>query len=219
LGRTPHGTREVEIALLLFAALWLAGREPIQGAAAVLIGAGGAAAFALTPAALAVVWGLAAIAAAALGRRWPPFAWQAPVWAAAAAVAAFLAHGPMLPVVAVLTAIALAVANRLRFVLLCIVTLLALASVEMLLVTGDPAVLAMERSIVIALAAVALSLLPLPEGGTAARLVLILGGIKLVAEDLRAGRAVTIVVALAAYGLAMLIIARRFGVRRREPPL
>ena len=209
VGRTPHSMWMVEAALLAFAALWIASRDPIQSAVAILLGAGGASAFALTPTALAAIWGAAAVGAAALGRRWAPCGWIAPLWALAATVAAFLAHGPMLPIVGVLTAVALVVAARVRLALLCISTVLALASVETLLVAGDPAVLAMERSIVLAVAAVVLSLLPIAEGATVSRLVLIFGAIKLVAEDMRAGRATMIVVALAAYGLAMLVIARR----------
>lgn len=217
LGRTPHPVWAVELVLLAFAGLWLIGRDPIQRSAALLIGIGGASAFALVSAALAIGWAVAAVAAAALGRRWPPFTWQAPFWAAAATAAAFIARGPVLPAVGMLTAVALVFAARLRLPLLAIATLTALASADMVVVAGDPAIVAMERSIVIAVAAVVLSLLPIPEGRTVALFVLVFGGVKLVVEDLRAGRATMMVIALAAYGVAMLVIAWRRRARATAP--
>jgi hypothetical protein len=71
--------------------------------------------------------------------------------------------------------------------------------------------LAMERSVAIAVTAVLLSVLGQVRADAArlAPLVLVLGGIKLLVEDFRTGGAATIAVALAAYGAAMVIIARR----------
>ena len=69
----------------------------------------------------------------------------------------------------------------------------------------------MERSVILALAAVLLSLLGRvrPEAAILARVVLVFAGLKLLVEDFRVGRATTIVVALAVYGTAMVILARR----------
>ena len=70
----------------------------------------------------------------------------------------------------------------------------------------DQATLALVRTAV--LAAIAAILARVPAGSGIARAILVIGGIKLIAEDVRLGRAAILVIAFAAYGCAMLIVAR-----------
>lgn len=192
--------------------------ESIQTAAALIVGAGGASLIAFDAFTLAIGWSAVAVTTAAIGRWSERLQWtlQAPVWALAATLAAFtLESRTALWIVGVLAAIALAlvpaVASLSRLTLLGIVVLIALAGAEVLLTGIDAGVLAMERSVILALTAVLLSLLGRvrPEAAILARVILAFAGLKLLVEDFRVGRATTIVVALAVYGTAMVILARR----------
>ena len=228
LDRAPRTV--AAIALVSMAILWVVAiearprwPESIQTAAALIAGGGGASLIAFDAFTLAIVWSAMAVATAAIGRWTERLQWtlQAPVWALAATLAAFIAafsaesRPAALWIAGALTAMALAlipaVAPLARLTLLGIVTVIVLAGANALLTAADAGVLAMERSILLALAAVLLALLGRirPEAATLARVVLALAGLKLLIEDFRIGRATTIVLALAAYGTAMLIIARR----------
>ena len=224
LDRAPRTA--AAIALVSMAILWVVAietrprwPESIQTAAALIVGAGGASLIAFDAFTLAIAWSVLAVATAAIGRWTERLQWtlQAPVWALAATIAAFSAETrtTALWVVGALAAVALAllpaVASLARLTLLGTVMLIALASANALLTAADAGVLAMERSVILALAAVLLSLLGRvrPEATILARVVLAVAGLKLLVEDFRIGRATTIVIALAAYGTAMLIIARR----------
>ena len=228
LDRAPRTV--AEIALVSMAILWVLAievrplwPESIQTAAALIIGAGGASLIAFDAFTLAIGWSAVAVTTAAIGRWSKRLQWtlQAPVWALAATVAAFsvaLTAGSRaltLGVVGALGVLALAlvppVAPLARLTLLGIITLIAIAGAEVLLTGIDAGVLAMERSVILALAAVLLSLLGRvrPEAAILARVVLAFAGLKLLVDDFRVGRATTIVVALAVYGTAMVILARR----------
>jgi len=193
--------------------------ESIQSAAIVLIAAGGAGLLMLTAPALAVAWGTLAALTAAIGRasRREQWTMQAAFWVLASTAAAFLSEPrpSMLLIAGALTLVTLALvpadAAWSRLTLLAVVTVIALASVDGLLIRGSAGVLAMERSMAIAVTAVLLSLIGhvRTEAARLAPLVLVAGGIKLLIEDFRTGGAATIAVALAAYGTAMVIIARR----------
>jgi len=50
--------------------------------------------------------------------------------------------------------------------------------------------------------------LPLPELGWTAYVLLVMGGIKLLAEDIPYGRAATLVIAFALYGLSLIVVPR-----------
>ena len=214
------------IALISIATLWVIvietrprWPESIQVAVIVLIAAGGAGLLTLKTPALAVVWGTLAALTAAIGRATQRAQWtmQAPCWMLAATVAAFLSapRPSMLLIAGALALVTLALvpaeAGASRLTLLAIVTVIALASVDVLLIRGGAGVLAMERSMAIAVTAVLLSLLGhvRTDAARLAPLVLAAGGVKLLIEDFRTGGAATIAVALAAYGTAMVIIARR----------
>jgi hypothetical protein len=84
---------------------------------------------------------------------------------------------------------------------------------------ADAAALALVRSAVLAGAAVVLALLrrrtSLPELGWLAYALVVLGGVKLVLEDLPAGRALTLFLAFGLYGAALLWIPKLL--RRRDP--
>jgi hypothetical protein len=75
-----------------------------------------------------------------------------------------------------------------------------------------PMTIALIRTLTLALLAILLALLSRLTGSgeamTIARVVLAVGGLKLLAEDMRVGRAAMLVVAFVAYGCAMLLVAR-----------
>lgn len=228
LDRAPRTV--AAIALLSMAILWVVAiearprwPESIQTAAALITGIGGASLIVFDAFTLAMAWSALAVTTAAIGGRTERLQWtlQAPVWALAATIAAFIAafntesRTTALWVAGALAAIALALipeaAPMTRLTLLATVTVIVLSGANELLTAADAGVLAMERSVILALAAVLLSLLgrARAEATTLARVVLAVTGLKLLIEDFRIGRATTIVIALAAYGTAMLIIARR----------
>lgn len=223
LDRAPRPA--AAIALASMAVLWAVAiearprwPESIQTAAALIVGAGGASLTAFDAFTLAVGWSAVAVTAAAIGRWSERLQWtlQAPVWALAATLAAFTVESrTALWIAGVLAAIALALVPAVvplaRLTLLGIITLIVLAGANASLTAVDAGVLAMERSVILALAAVLLSLLGRvrPEAAILARVVLAVAGLKLLVDDFRVGRATTIVVALAVYGTAMVILARR----------
>ena len=207
----------------------------IAGAIAALMGS----LLVLTPLALTIAWAIGAAVSAAIGRRtsWIPLHVHAALWSATAAIVAGL---PMLfaralfspvatpeesrlplIVAGALAAITLwltdAGARRSRLVLLAIfgATVIALALADASAMSNR-AMLATVRTGALAVAAVALSLLSrkVPEAQTLAWVVLILGGAKLLAQDLAIGNATTLVVALALYGGAIVLVAHR---RERAP--
>jgi hypothetical protein len=198
----------LSVLLAVMFALAILRRDPL-----LLIGAGWAgliaSLLAIQPWALPLLWSAAALMCAAIGRRWSAVSVPASLWCIAAGVAC-VASPKALPVVAVVAAISLTMTRRelapvSRFVFLAVATIAAIASAFVFLPETTP----MIRTAIIALAAVALSLLPIPEGSVIARVLLAIGGLKLLLDDLRAGQATAIVVALALYGGAMVIVARR----------
>lgn len=160
--------------------------------------------------ALPIAWAAAALASAAIARQrsWDAMSVHAALWAVAAAVVSFRSTASLFAV-ALLTVIALSITprGRSRLVLVSVITLTLIVGVLTLLPENS----AMIRTAILAFAAIILSLLSgvVPEAAIAARIVLVIGGAKLLVEDLRGGQATTIVIALALYGGAMLIVARR----------
>lgn len=98
-----------------------------------------------------------------------------------------------------------------RLTLLSVATVAAIVIALSGLAGSEPALAALNRTAVLAVAAAALALLGrfIAEGPLIARVLLVIGGGKLLFEDLRVGRATTMVIALAIYGGAMLIVARK----------
>jgi hypothetical protein len=200
----------------------------IAGAVAALIGS----MLVLSPFALAIAWSVAGVTSAAIGRRvsWRALHVHAACCPTAAAIAtglpvllasALFASGATLPsprlpliVVGVLSAVTLWLSDRdalrSRLTLLAITTsaLLVLALADGSAMANRP-LLAMTRTAALAIVAVALSFLGriVAEGRTLAWIVLVLGGVKLLAQDLTAGNAVTLVFALALYGGAIVLVA------------
>ena len=227
LDRTPHARWMVELALLAIAGGWLGGRASspptragrddesgragsppsvsLQGAFAVVIGAGGASLFAFTAPQLAIVWALAAIVAAAVTRRAGIYAAVSIVCAIGSLVAAFIA-GPQF-VTPMLIAIAFALLPQdiivVRVTMLCLIVIGLFAAMQTSL-----ALTPLHRSLVLAAAAILFALPRRRESAIVARIILGIAALQILAEDARAG-ATTMVVALAAYGVAMLIVARR----------
>jgi hypothetical protein len=165
---------------------------------------------------LAIAWGGAMLGAASIARRmaWPAMAVQAACWSIAA-FGVSVRSDPVLLIVAVLAAVALLitqqdVAPRSRLVLLFVVSGAILTAILSLIPNSDRALLALNRTAILAVSAVVLSLLSrfLPEARTIAWTLIVLGGVKLLIEDLPVGHATTMVVALALYGGAMVIVAR-----------
>lgn len=217
------------IAALSYAAAFLRARDD----AAIVLAIAGAIALAigthllLQPFALAIVWAAAAAASSLIARRrsWYSMNVHAACWALAAAVAAGLPRAivsashpsPALVIVGVAAAVALwsapSQSHRSRLVLLAIVTLTAIV----VMVGGvsdlmtSRAILAMTRTVALSIAAIVLAGMGsrVDEARSLARILLVVGGAKLLVEDLTAGRAVAIVVALAVYGGAIVIVARR----------
>ena len=202
-----HGRTSAIVALVGFAGASLLMNE-LQAAVAVLIGVGGAAALALVAPAVAMVWAVGAAAAAFAGRRAITSAYFAPLWAVGAVVAALVSgHAWALLAAGAIGAVALALMPadnvRLRAVMLAVVAFAALASIQSAF-TLTP----MHRSLILAAAAAGLALARRRETRIVAWLILIAGAVKLLTEDVR-GSATGMVVALVAYGLAMLVVARR----------
>jgi len=166
---------------------------------------------------VAIAWSGAMLAAAGTARRmaWPAMAVQAACWGVAA-FGVSIGSDTALLVVAVLAAVAVLMtppdaAPRSRLVLLFVVSAAIIMAILSLIPSSERALLALNRTAVLAVSAVVLSLVSrfLPEARIMAWALLVLGGVKLIIEDLPAGHATTMVVALALYGGAMVIVARR----------
>lgn len=196
----------------------------IAGAAAVGIGS----LLALRPSAVAMAWAIAAAVSAAVGMNIFAACWALAASVVAGLPAAFIAAffssspatlRPSLPLLVVCLSGAVAVwisareARGTRLTLLGITTLIFMVIVlpGFANLAPDRPAVALARTFVLAAAAVLLAMLSvfIAEAKTIATIVLILGGAKLLIEDLRVGRASTVVVALALYGFALLIVARR----------
>jgi len=164
---------------------------------------------------LVIVWSLMAVA---MARRWTR---QAPLWILAATAAAFVSN--TLPIVGVLALVALVLmpADALysRLIVLMVSTLALFAGASSLLTAGDAGVLAMQRSIILALIAALLSFLGRmrPEAAIAARIVLGVAALKFLFDDLRLGHATTIAIALVAYGIVLLACPPYRRNRRNTP--
>jgi hypothetical protein len=165
----------------------------------------------IEPAALAIVCAIITASSAAIGRRlaWDAMSVHAAAWAVAAFATALRSPVSLLAVCAAAVA-SLLMMNRSRLVLLAVATaslIVAAAS----FISFDQRFVPLTRTAILAIAAVVLSIISrrIPEAVTIARVVLVIAGLKLLIEDLRFGQATTIVVALALYGGAMLIVARR----------
>ena len=155
---------------------------------------------------LSLAWMAASLASAFVARRrnWYAMTIHASIWAVAALVTS-VKSGVALSVVAVAAALALAITKE-RLVLLIVVTVAAIGATLWFLPESSPLI----RTAILAFAAIVLALLgrTMPEANIVARIVLVLGGVKLLVEDLRVGQATAIVVALSLYGGAMVIAAR-----------
>lgn len=200
-----------------------------RGTVATALAAGGAIAIAygtfgtLLPSMLALTWGAIGFATAVAGGRWKWDAMnvQSALWAVASLIAAGMAQP--LPLVAVCALALLSLWWGSREAHACRLALLAVVTSSAFLITMSvalrfmeaPGTIAVTRSLLIALAAVLLyALTPLvPEAKTIARALLVIGGIKLIVEDLRVSPAMLIVIALAAYGGAL-----SFAASRRSTP-
>ena len=264
IAQTPPPPATVEIALLAFAAMWLAAPLMPQAIVATAIGTSGAAivaafhgghpvavavtclvfsttAYVAASKRLSVAAGIAAAigtlllfdlpvaaimwAAAAAVSAWFGRDAQAACWAVASAIAAglpqalFTATDPPFAVVVVGVVAAVALwhvpheSRPARYAFLAIATGAAIAvNVGALsgLMTG-PALVAVTRTAALAIAAVVLVAISdsVPEAKLVSVVLLVITGAKLLLEDLRAGRAVTIVIALAMYGGALVFVASR----------
>lgn len=183
----------------------------------------------LQPAFLSGVWAIASVASSFAARRgsWDSMNVHAAFWALAAAVASGLPSvlvtakdpSPVTVFVGLVAAIALwsapEQAHRSRLLLLSVATAVSIAVVAggVSDLMKSRAILAMTRTVVFSIAAVVLAGLSrsVLEARTLAWILLIAGGAKILLEDLTAGSAVTIVVALALYGGAIVIVARNQG--------
>ena len=204
LDRTPESRLFAELTLVAIAIVWLVRPIRIQTPTALFIGLGGASLLAFNAPTLVILWSAMALATA----RHQPHGWMI-----AATAAAFATGTPTLSlaVVGATSIIAFALAPRARVVLLLIITLAFLVNANALLTTADAGALAMQRSLLLAVIAVLLTLIARwrPEAAIAARIVLAFGALKLLVEDFRFGRAATIAAALVAYGTVLLIISRK----------
>lgn len=175
----------------------------------------------VTTPALPLVAAAATILFASLGRSlsWPALTIVSACWSIAA-FASGLASPAMLVIVCVAAVIAISIttaaAVRSRFVLLVVSTASLIVAAVSFATFAQP-LLALNRTAILVVAAVTLSLLNrhVQDAGKIARVLLVICGIKLLVEDLRLGRATTIVAALALYGVAIVIVARRPGEAKR----
>jgi len=194
----------------------------------------------LPPSAAAALWGIAAGVAAIVARRAIPQLWghaalyalassiAAGLFAAAIGVVSGLGRHPLdlsianlVATVGIATAAGVAVASGAqpwriaRLVLAAIATLLVLGALAAAIVPisrNDAGAAAALRSAIIAVAAVAITLVARsPRASELATLVtplLILGGAKFLFDDFGSGRAASIFITLATYGVALVVIAR-----------
>lgn len=184
-----------------------------------------------------IAWAIAGVFTAELGRtRSFAIRLQSAIWIVLAAIGGGLAlatlgaliepkpEGIAAPPAAMLIAVLALVAfvrmprteQTIRALLLCVVTCgaytaAAAASVH-LIAPAEQAGVALIRTVTLAIIATALAFISRATGtreaAIVARAVLVVGGIKLLAEDVRVGRAAMLVAAFAAYGGAMLLVSR-----------
>jgi len=221
--------------LMVFVLAWMAAtsRATAQVAAASLIGIAAGSALVLSPSATTILWGCAAVVSAEIARRVRSraFALQSVTWGILAAIegglfsfAAAVLVGHDEPVAIPVPALIAAALCLVAFVRLDFarVPLLAIATCGLAAVMIHAAALvigseaaglhALVRTIVLAATAVALASIGRTwntrEASQLAAALLVMTGVKLVAQELRAGTAAIIFIALAVYGSAMLAIAR-----------
>ena len=189
-----------------------------------------------TTAILGVAWAVMAVATTEVARRSGSIAMriQSGIWLVGSGVISGLALATLSALVdgdaknidapaAAVTAAALAIApffrttsRAIRTIALAIVTCGAFVIASTVLASTiaprEQMVLALIRTAVLAAIAALLAAASrfggIVEAGTIARAVLIVGGIKLLAEDVRVGRASMLVAAFLAYGCAMLLVSR-----------
>jgi hypothetical protein len=223
-------------ALMLFVLLWttMISRCSEQVAAASLIGIAGGSALVLSPSATAILWGCAAVVAAEIGRRGrsPAFALQSVTWGILASIMGGLfsfaaatlveskevAAGIPVPAL-IVTALCLVAFLRLDFARLPLLAV-ATCGLAAIMIHGALAALGSEaaathalvRTVILAATAVVLALIGrswnMREASQLAAALLLITGLKLVAQELRTGSAAILFIAFAVYGSAMLAIAR-----------
>ncbi|MEO8033404.1 MAG: hypothetical protein ABI837_03155 [Acidobacteriota bacterium] len=224
----------VVVALLLFAIGWMTvvSRTVVQVAIASFIGIAGASAIALSPSATTILWGCAAVVAAEIARRSGnvAFAIQSVTWGILAAIAGRLllfAAETMMErdqpeaismtalIAAALCFVAFLRLDFARVPLLAVVTVGAAGAIiqAVISVVGAGAgAHALVRTIVLAGSAVALATIGriwrVNEASQLAAVLLVITGVQVIAQELRAGTAAIMFFALAVYGGAMLAIAR-----------
>jgi hypothetical protein len=229
-------SRSIVVAsLLVFAVGWMTviSKASVQVAAASLIGIAAASFLVLSPSATTLLCGFSAVVAAEIARRLrsSAFAVQSVTWGILAATggglflftAAILVEHQepvALPVPALIAAALCLVAfMRLDFVRLPMLAIATCGGAAIVLHAastamggGSEGTHALVRTIVLAATAVALAAIGrmwnTPEATQLAVALLVLTGLQIVAQELRAGTAANIFMALAVYGGAMLAMAR-----------
>jgi hypothetical protein len=241
LDPSKEGRAAVVTSLLLFVLAWMTtiARAGPQVAAASLIGLAASSALVLPSSATTILWACAAVVAAEIARRLrsPAFAVQSVAWGILAAIGGGLfsfaasvlvqqSEPAAIPIPAMIAAALCLVAFlRLDFarVLPLAIATCGLAAIlihaSLAIVGGASAnVLALVRTIVLAAIAVALASIgrrwSVREASQLAAALLLMTGVQVIAQELRAGTAAIMFIALAVYGSAMLAIARL----RRTPP-
>lgn len=222
------------VTLLVIAIAWMTvtSRASVQVAAASLIGVAGASALVLSPFAMTILWGVAAVVAAEIARHMSSrvFALQSAAWGMFAAIggglvtfAAVVIFGDdrtaIIPepalIAAALCLVAFARTDFARLPLLAVATCAAAAVAIHAAATaigGSPNTHAIVRTMILAVAAVTMASIGrmwrMPEASQLAIGTLALAGVQVIAQELRAGTAAIMFIALAVYGGAMLAIAR-----------
>ena len=232
--RSPDSRSPVVVTLLVFAIAWMTvtSRASVQVAVASLIGIAGASALVLSPSAMTILWGFAAVVAAEIARHTSSrvFALQSAAWGVFAAIggglfsfAAVVIFGDdgtaVIPMPALIAAALCLVAfARLDFARLPMLAIAVCAAAAVAIhaatttISGGANTHAIVRTIILAAVAVALASIgrmwKLPEASQLAVATLALTGVQVIAQELRAGTAAIMFIALAVYGGAMLAIAR-----------
>jgi len=184
-------------ALVGYAALWTL--VPLQSTFAALIGGGGAT-YIMFPdrQLLATVWAIIGLAAAETGRRTSTrtIAIQSIVWIVAATV--------LTPVAGLVAIVAFALTRwrEERLALLAVFSYTVFMGINA--VVDAP----MIHTVILASFASLLAMIPIWETRILARVLLVAAGLQIVIEDLRLGSAGMMVIALAVYGVALLIVSK-----------
>jgi hypothetical protein len=202
---------EIILALLAFVAVWLAiiifeGTNPyfdiIETSLLLFVGVGGAAVIAATShqyfIPLAIAYALAALVTAK--KEWIALYLIA---IALLLTTTFTVGGTIFAVCALIAAIRTEVpASRIALLTISILLLFLIAG------SGQGALIRTCLLAAIAAGLAIASRFGVPATGTVARIVLVAGGLKLLAEDVRVLSAAKLVISFASYGLAMLTVAR-----------